>query len=146
MNAYPFIPPLSPKDVKELCRQIRVIKSDYPHLSDDELAAEWEERLRWHLESGRPSPFADWVKGDRWQSGFQKALAFAGRQREQKQRAKAARQRYKEYRQDREPATVRQQRYVKRLAKERELKLEIPPEQLSKLAASRLITKLINPS
>lgn len=145
MNSYPFIPPLDPKAVKELCRQIRVIKSDYPHLADDELASEWEERLSWQLESGKPSPFADWVREERWRSGFQKALEFAGRQRAQKQRAKAARERYKEYRQDREPATARQQRYVKRLAKERELKLEVAPEQLSKLAASRLITKLLNP-
>lgn len=145
MNAYPFIPPLTPKEVKELCRQIRVIKSDYPHLSDDEVAAEWEERVKWQLEGGKPSPFEAWIAQGRWQSGFQKAIAFAGRQREQKLRAKAARQRYKEYRQDREPATARQQRYVKRLAKERELKLDISPEQLSKLAASRLITKLLNP-
>jgi hypothetical protein len=146
MNAYPFIPPLDPKAVKELCRQIRVIKSDYPHLSDDELAQEWAERQEYQVESGRPSPFTQWIAESRWEIGFQKALAFAVRQRAQKQRAKDARQRYKEYRQDKEPATARQQRYVARLAKERELKLDVAPDQMSKLAASRMISKLINPS
>lgn len=144
MNQYPFIPPLSPREVKELCRQIRVLRSDYPSLADDELLAEWEEQQRWQLSLGKPSPFAEWLEGGAWEAGFRKALAFAGRQREQKLRAKAMRQQAKEYRMDREPATPRQQRFVKALARTRDHELAVPPDQLSKLAASKLIDQLID--
>lgn len=144
MNQYPFIPPLSPREVKELCRQIRVLRSDYPSLADDEIMAEWEEQQGWLRSVGKPSPFAAWLDGGAWEAGFKKALAFAGRQRDQKLRAKAMRQQAKEYRMDREPATPRQQRYVKALAKSRDHELPTPPEQLSKLAASKLIDQLID--
>lgn len=144
MNQYPFIPPLSPRDVKELCRQIRVLRGDYPQLSEDELMAEWAEQQRWLLSVGKASPFAAWLEGHGWEAGFRKAMAHADRQRDQKQRVKALRQKAKEYRMDREPATPRQQRFVKHLAKTRDQALPSPPEQLSKLAASKLIDRLID--
>lgn len=139
MNAYPFIPPLAPREVKELCRQIRVLRSDYPRLSDDELAEEWAGRQQ--LGTGRDA-YADWVATGDWRAGFGKALAFAARQTDAKQRARVQRQRWKEVRMDREPATANQQRYLKRLAKRHAIALETPPEALSKLAASRLIQTL----
>ncbi|HEY9722189.1 MAG TPA: hypothetical protein V6D47_09250 [Oscillatoriaceae cyanobacterium] len=140
MNAYPFIPPLEPREVKELCRQIRVLRGDYPRLTDTELAEEWAERQQQGV--GRAAVYADWIADGDWQAGFARALAFAARQTEAKQRARVQRQRYKEVRMDREPATANQQRYLRRLAKRHDVALEVAPEALSKLAASRLIQKL----
>ena len=144
MNQYPFIPPLDTKQVKNLIRQIRVLRYDYPMLNDQDLADEWVERQRGVIEEGRPCPYAEWIEGDRWRAGFQKAVDFAARLNVQKQRAKAQRQRWKEVLQDKQPATERQQRYVQRLAKKHHVTLTTPPDQLSKLAASRLIQKFLD--
>lgn len=143
MQSYPYIPPLSTREVKELLRQIRVLRGDYPSLSEDELAAEWAEQQQWLLSAGKASPFAEWLGTD-WRAGFSRALAFAERQRAQKRQVKAMRQKAKEYRLDRQPATPRQQRYVKRLAKDRDFNFTVPPESMSKLAASRLIQQLVD--
>lgn len=146
MNSYPHMPPLDTRQVKELLRQIRVLRGDYPHLSAEELAEEWAERQRWLAEADQACPYAQWIASDRWRNGFMSALRFADRQREQKQRAKASRTRHKEFRQDREPATPRQQRFVKRLAEKRGEALPAAPEALSKLAASRLIKRFLDES
>jgi hypothetical protein len=146
MNQYPFIPPLEPKQVKELLRQIRVMRWDYPHLSDEELAEEWAERQRWNAQEGKPSPYITWIEGDRWLQGWRKAADFAARQTQQKQRAKAQRKAWKEVLQDKQPATPRQVRYVKRLAEKAHTTLQVPADQLSKLQASRLIKKFLDES
>jgi hypothetical protein len=143
MNATPFIPPLDPRDVKVLVRQIRVLRYDYPNLSDDELIEEWSTQLQALVEDGRESPFVGWLKSDRFRQGFQKALDAAARQDAQKAYGKAQRQRFKESKLDKEPATERQQRFVKRLADTRQVTLETSPDAMSKLAASRLIESLL---
>jgi hypothetical protein len=144
MNQYPFIPPLDTKQVKELVRQIRVLRYDYPSLSDQELADEWVEAQHRVIEEGRACPYADWIEGDRWRQGFQRAVDHAARMKVQKQRAKESRQRWKDIIRDKQPSTPAQQRYVKRLAKKHNLVLDVPPDQMSKLAASRMIQKLID--
>lgn len=144
MNQYPFIPPLDTKQVKELVRQIRVLRYDYPALSDQEVADEWVEDQRRVIEEGRACAFADWIEGDRWRSGFQKAVDHAARMKVQKARAKESRQRWKDIIRDKQPSTPAQQRYVKRLAKKHDMVLTTPPDELSKLAASRLIQKLLD--
>jgi hypothetical protein len=143
MNQYPFIPPLDTKQVKSLVRQIRVLRYDYPSLNDQELADEWVEGQRRVIEEGRACPFADWIDTDRWRAGFQKAVDHAARMNVQKARAKESRQRWKDIIRDKQPSTPAQQRYVMRLAKKHELKLDVPPDQMSKLAASRMIQKLL---
>lgn len=141
MNAFPPIPPLDSRQVKELVRQIRVLRHDYPGLNDDELAQEWFEVQRWKMGEGRATPFADWIEAAGWERGWKQALAFAIRADEQSARMKAMRTKAKEWKQDREPATPRQQRLVDKLVKEQAI--EAPPEDgsLSKLAASRLIRR-----
>jgi hypothetical protein len=62
----------------------------------------------------------------------------------QKARAKESRQRWKDIIRDKQPSTPAQQRYVKRLAKKHDMVLQTPPDELSKLAASRLIQKLLD--
>lgn len=143
MNQYPFIPPLETKQVKELVRQIRVLRYDYPSLSDQELADEWVESQRRVIEEGRACAFADWIETDRWRSGFQRAVDFAARLKLQKQRAKESRQRWKDIIRDKQPSTAAQQRYLTRLAKKHSFTLATPPDQLSKLAASKLIQKFL---
>lgn len=142
MNQYPLIPPLETRQVKELLRQIRVMRSDYPALGPDDLADEWESLQRYQATQGGPAPYAEWLDGDRWREGFRRAVAFAERQRELKQKAKAQRQQWKDVRRDREPATPRQVSALERLAKRQDLTLAQPPAELSKLAASRLIEQL----
>ena len=143
MNSTPFIPSLDPKQVKTLLRELRVLRLDYPRLSDAELADEWAERQALLAEQGRPCPFADWLEGDAWRAGFGKALGFANRQIELKQRNRVRRRAYKEAWLDRQPSTPRQQRYVKRLAEKYKLELPVPAEQLSKLRASKLIQQFL---
>lgn len=141
MNQYPPIPPLDARQVKELVRQIRVLRHDYPMLDRDEVAAEFAETQQWKLREGRPTPFAAWVAMDGWERGFARAYDLAGRLSEQSARQKALRQKAKDWKMDREPATPRQRRLIDKLVKEQAL----PPvpvaeaDTLSKLAARRLI-------
>ena len=144
MNQYPFIPPLDTKQVKALVRQIRVLRYDYPGLSDQELADEWVERQHGVIKEGGVTPFADWIETDRWRQGFQRAIDHAARMNVQKARAKESRQRWKDIIRDKQPSTPAQQRYVKRLATKHDMVLSTPPDQMSKLAASRLIQKLLD--
>lgn len=139
MNQYPPIPPLDARQVKELVRQVRVLKHDYPTLSDDEIAAEWEEVQRWKLREGRPTPFAAWIEMGAWESGFKRAAAFADRLSDRSAKQKALRQKAKDWKMDREPATPRQRRLIDKLVKEQALPPVAEPESLSKLAARQLI-------
>lgn len=139
MNQYPPIPPLDPRQVKELVRQVRVLRHDYPGLSDEELAAEWAEVQRWKLGEGRPTPFAAWLAMDGWERGFKRAGEFAARLDDRSARQKALRQQAKDWKQDREPATPRQRRLIDKMVKERALPPVAEPASLSKLAARRLI-------
>src|SRR3989338_7496901 len=139
MNQSPPIPPLDPRQVKELVRQVRVLRHDYPGLGDDELAAEWAEVQRWKLREGRPTPFAAWLETDGWEQGFRRAGAFAGRLDDRSAKQKALREKAKDWKQDREPATPRQRRLIDKLVKERSITPPTEPDSLSKLAARRLI-------
>lgn len=141
MNAYPPIPPLDSRQVKELVRQIRVLRHDYPGLNDHELCDEWAEVERWKISEGRATPFEPFLATPDWERAWHKAMAVAIRVGEQAARQKAMRQQAKEWKQDREPATPRQQRLVDKLVKEQAI--EAPPAdgRLSKLAASRLIRR-----
>lgn len=144
MNALPPIPPLDAKAVKVLVRAIRVLRYDHPSLSEDELAEEFAEQQRWLAKDGRDNPFIEWLDSGTWRSGFQRAMALADRADEQKARARAGRQRAKEWRQDRQPATSAQLRYVTRLAKRNGEEEAKAPEGLSKLGASRLIQNYLD--
>jgi hypothetical protein len=141
VNAFPPIPPLDAKQVKALVRVIRVLRYDHPTWSDDEIAAEFEAQQRWELEAGKPSPFHAWLETPRWRSGFDRAAELASRVTAQRQREKAARQRWKDVIRDKQPATQAQERYVKRLARKAG---EEPPQGLSKLAASRTIQRYLD--
>ncbi len=139
MNQYPPIPPLDARQVKELVCQVRVLRHDYPGLSDDELAAEWAEGQQWKLREGRPTPFAAWLAMDGWERGFKRALEFAARLDDRSAKQKALRQKAKDWKLDREPATPRQRRLIDKLVKERAITPPAEPDSLSKLAARRLI-------
>ena len=96
MQAFPPIPPLEPRHVKELVRQIRALRYDRPTLSPDELAEAWADTQRWRIHEHRPTPFADFLASDGWERGFARAAELAtrvdevkSRQRELRQKAKA---------------------------------------------------------
>lgn len=139
MNQYPPIPPLDPRQVKELVSQVRVLRHDYPGLSADELAAEWAAGQQWRLREGRPTPFAAWLAMDGWERGFARALEFAARLDDRAAKQKALRQKAKDWKLDREPATPRQRRLIDKLVKERAIAPVAEPDALSKLAARQLI-------
>lgn len=141
MNAFPPIPPLDSRLVKELVRQIRVLRHDYPGLADDELAAEWAEVQRWKIGEGRPTPFKDWLDEPGWERGWIKAMAFAIRLDERSAKQKALRMQAKEWKQNREPATPRQLRLVDKLVKTSAIEPPQALDGLSKLAARRLIQR-----
>jgi len=124
-------------------RQIRVLRYDHPGWGDDELAAEFEAQQRWQVQEGKPSPFIEWLDTPRWRSGFDRALALAARVTEQRQREKAARQRWKDVVRDKQPATAAQERFLKRLSRTAG---QEPPSGLSKLGASRAIQHLLDAS
>lgn len=100
MNAYPPIGPLEPRLVKELVRQIRVLRFDYPALNDEELAAEWAEGQRWRMAEQKPTPFADWLATSDWEAGFRRALALAIRLSERSAQQRALRQKAKAWKRE----------------------------------------------
>ncbi|MDB5096701.1 MAG: hypothetical protein JWM80_1122 [Cyanobacteria bacterium RYN_339] len=142
MNSFPPIPPLDAKQVKALVRMIRVLRYDHPAWGDDAVAEEFETVQRWLASQERPAPFLEWLETPRWRAGFDRAAALAGRVTEQRQREKASRQRWKDVVRDKQPSTAAQQRYVTRLARQAGEPLELPPADMSKLAASRAIQRL----
>ncbi len=103
MNAYPLIPPLEPRHVKELVRQIRVLRSDQPALGPDELAAEWADGQRWRIREHRPTPFAEWLATEGWERGFAVAAAMASRAAIQRAKQRALRAKAKAWKKSRRP-------------------------------------------
>ena len=101
MNGYPPIPPLEPTHVKELVRQIRAMRVDFPHGSVEELAAEWRDVQLWRIGEHRPTPFAAWIETPDWEAGFARAVAFAERLRERAAKQRELRQKAKAWKKER---------------------------------------------
>ncbi|MNX87127.1 hypothetical protein D3C86_1190410 [compost metagenome] len=79
------------------------------------------------------------VASDAWRREVPRALVQLKREAGQKAKAKEIRKEAKERHLDRQPATEKQQTYLKKLTKKRPELLPAPVESLSKLQASRLI-------
>lgn len=136
LGSAPRFDALSPQEGKRLKAQLKVYLRDYAALSAEEIAEIWHDEQTVLAEGTWLSPY---LASDGWRREVPRAIAQLAREAGQKARAKELRQEAKERHLDRQPATEKQQHYLKKLTKKRPELLSAPVESLSKLQASRLI-------
>lgn len=136
LGSAPRFDALSSQEGKRLKAQLKVYLRDYAALSAEEIAEVWHEEQTVLAEGTWLEPY---LAADAWQREVPRALSQLKREAGQKAKAKEIRQEAKERHLDRQPATDKQQKYLKKLTKKRPELLPAPVESLSKLQASRLI-------
>ncbi|HEY9897707.1 MAG TPA: hypothetical protein V6D00_00875 [Pantanalinema sp.] len=136
LGTTPRFDSLSAQEGKRLKSQLKVYLRDYASLSADEIAAIWHDEQTVLAEGTWLVPY---LEADAWRREVPRAIAQLSREAAQKTRAKGIRQEAKERHLDRQPATDKQQNYLRKLTKKRPELLPAPVESLSKLQASRLI-------
>lgn len=135
-----LFPSLSSQEGKRLKLQLKEYLRDYPDHSLESLTEIWHDEQEALAADTWLEPY---VQGEAWRREVPRALSALGREAGQKIRAKALRVVAKERRQDREPATDAQKRYLAKLTKKRPEMLPGALDTLSKLAASRLIQQAL---
>lgn len=131
-----LFPSLPAQEGKRLKLQLKEYLRDYPTTSIESLAEIWHDEQE---SLAADTWLAPYVAGAAWRREVPRALTTLQREAGSKLRAKELRVVAKERRQDREPATEAQKRYLTKLTKKRPELLPGAVDTLSKLAASRLI-------
>lgn len=131
-----LFPALGSNEGKRLKSQLKEYLRDYPTHSVEHLTEIWHDEQESLAADTWLEPY---VQGAAWRREVPRALATLRREAAQKVKAKELRGAARERRQDREPATAAQKRYLEKLTKKRPELLPGPVDSLSKLAASRLI-------
>lgn len=135
-----LFPSLGANEGKRLKLQLKEYLRDYPDGSVESLAEIWHDEQEVLAEG---TWLEAYVQGQAWRREVPRALTMLRREAQQKVKAKELRGVAKERRQDREPATDAQKRYLGKLTKKRPEMLPGPLDGLSKLAASRLIKQAL---
>lgn len=135
-----LFPSLPSNEAKRLKLQLKEYRRDYPEHSVESLTEIWHDEQEVLAADTWLEPY---LQGDAWRREVPRALSMLQREATQKTKAKELRVVAKERRQDREPATDAQKRYLAKLTKKRPELLPGALDTLSKLAASRLIKQAL---